>query len=97
MSTLNVRLPNSLHRQLRECAKSEGTSVNQLIASAVAEKLAALMTADYLESRAKRGSRKKFLAALAIAPDVEPDEFDRLPNPANDRRRRRAKQDKRTS
>jgi hypothetical protein len=68
---LSIRLPNSLHKQLRELAKSEGVSINQLISSAVAEKLAALMTEEYLETRAARGSRKKFLAALKSVPDVE--------------------------
>jgi len=80
VSTLSVRLPNSLHKQLRECAEREGTSINQLISSAVAEKMAALLTQEYLDARAKRGSRKKFEAALKTVPDVEPDEFDRLPN-----------------
>ena len=80
MSTLSVRLPNWLHKQLRECAKREGTSLNQLISSAAAEKLAALMTEDYLEARAKRASRKKFEAALKAVPDVEPELFDRVPN-----------------
>ncbi|MFQ5794466.1 MAG: toxin-antitoxin system HicB family antitoxin [Candidatus Bipolaricaulia bacterium] len=80
MSTLSVRLPNSLHKQLRELAKSEGISINQLIASAVAEKMAALMTADYLEERAQRGSREKFERVLAKVPDVEPEDFDRMPN-----------------
>ncbi|MBI1901265.1 MAG: toxin-antitoxin system HicB family antitoxin [Planctomycetia bacterium] len=78
MAKLRVRLPDSLHKQLRECARREGTSINQLISSAVAEKLAALLTEDYLAERAKRGSRKKFLAALKSAPDVEPEAFDRL-------------------
>ncbi len=82
MSALSVRLPNSLHKQLRECAKKEGTSINQLISSAVAEKLAALMTEEYLETRAKRGDRRKFDAALRTVPDVEPEEFDRLPTKA---------------
>jgi hypothetical protein len=58
----------------------EGTSINQLISSAVAEKLAALLTEEYLEARAKRGNRKKFEAALRTVPDVEPEEFDRLPS-----------------
>jgi hypothetical protein len=79
MSTLSVRLPNSLHKQLRECAKREGTSINQLISSAVAEKLAALLTEEYLEKRAQRGSRRKFEAALRTVPDIAPEEFDRLP------------------
>ena len=79
MSTLSVRLPNSLHQKLRECAQREGTSINQLISSAVAEKMSALLTEEYLDARAKRGSRRKFQAALRTVPDAEPDEFDRLP------------------
>jgi hypothetical protein len=79
MSTLSVRLPNSLHRQLRVWADREGVSINQLISSAVAEKLAALTTVEYLEARARRGTREKFEAALRTVPDVEPEAFDRLP------------------
>jgi hypothetical protein len=45
-------------------ARKEGVSINQFAATAVAEKLAALMTADYLEERAKRGDRDKYDAAL---------------------------------
>ena len=55
MSTLSVRLPNSLHRHLRELAEREGVSMNQLISSAVGEKLASLMTEDH-SARASRGS-----------------------------------------
>ena len=88
MTTLSVRLPNWLHKQLRECAKREGTSLNQLISSAAAEKLAALMTEEYLQSRGRRASRKKFEAALKTAPDVEPEPCDRLPTEANPRKRR---------
>jgi hypothetical protein len=47
---------------------------------AVAEKVAAISTIEYLEKRAKRGSREKLLAVLSKVPDVEPDEFDRLPS-----------------
>jgi hypothetical protein len=56
----------------------EGISINQLISSAVAEKLAALLTAEYLEERAQRGSRKKFEAVLRMVPDVEPDKDDQV-------------------
>ena len=52
MSTLSLRLPESLHKQLRELAKKEGVSINQLATSALGEKIAALMTEDYLEQRA---------------------------------------------
>lgn len=70
MSTLSLRLPDSLHRQLKELASREGISINQFVASAVGEKMAALLTADYLEERARRGSREKFEAVLAKVPDV---------------------------
>jgi hypothetical protein len=53
-------------------------SVNQLITLALAEKLAALLAEDYLAKRARRGDRAEFEAALAQAPDVEPEEADRL-------------------
>lgn len=72
MSTLSLRLPESLHNQLRHLAKQEGISINQLVASAAAEKVAALMTEQYLEERARRGSREKFRAVLAKIPDVAP-------------------------
>ncbi len=64
MSTISLRLPESLHRQARELAKQEDISINQFIASAVAEKMAALMTVEYLAERGTRGSRKKFAAVL---------------------------------
>lgn len=78
MSTLSIRLPESLHKRVRELAKKEGVSMNQFIALAVAEKMSALLTVEYLEERAKRGSREKFEAVLAKVPDVEPKEYDRL-------------------
>lgn len=79
MSALSLRLPNSLHAHARELAQKEGISVNQLIATALAEKMAALLTEEYFERRAKRASRTKFLAALSKVPDVEPELHDRLP------------------
>lgn len=79
MSTLSVRLPNSFHRQLRELASREGVSMNQLISSAVGEKLAALMTEDYLD-RAKRGSRKVYETVLRKVRDVPAEERDTLSN-----------------
>ncbi|MDH3605136.1 MAG: toxin-antitoxin system HicB family antitoxin [Candidatus Tectomicrobia bacterium] len=79
MSKLSIHLPDSLHKNLQELVKQEGISINQFIATAVAEKMAALMTETYLEERAKRGSRIKYEAALAQVPDVEPEAYDRLP------------------
>jgi hypothetical protein len=65
MSTMSLRLPESLHRQVRELAEREGISINQLVTTALAEKMSALMAREYLEARAQRGSREKFDRALA--------------------------------
>ena len=78
MSTLSLRLPNSLHEQIRQLAKREGISINQFIASATAEKMTALLTEEYLSKRAQRASRKKFQAVLDKVPDVEPENYDKL-------------------
>jgi hypothetical protein len=78
MGALSLRLPESLHRKLGEVARREGVSINQWISSAVAEKMSALMTEEYLGARAKRASRRKFDAVLARIPDVEPDPSDRI-------------------
>lgn len=78
MSTISLRLSESLHQRIRELARREGVSINQLINSAVAEKISALLTEEYLESRAKRGSRRKFDKALRKVRKVEPAAADRL-------------------
>jgi hypothetical protein len=81
MSALSLRLPNSLHERARELARREGVSINQLVSAALAEKMSALMTEEYLEARARRGSRTRFLAALVQVPAVEPAVEDALTPP----------------
>ena len=78
MSTISLRLPESLHQQARVLAQRENVSINQLIATALAEKMSALLTAEYLEARAARGKRAKFRQALAKVAHREPAERDRL-------------------
>lgn len=77
MSTISLRLPESLHEMVKKLAKEEGISINQFIASATAEKLSAFMTRDYLVERAVRGDRKKFDAVLAKVPAKAPREDDK--------------------
>jgi predicted DNA-binding ribbon-helix-helix protein len=78
MSTMSLRLPESLHKQIRELAEKEGISINQLVATAVAEKMSALMAMEYLESRARRGSRDKFERALGKVKARVPNAHDEL-------------------
>jgi hypothetical protein len=79
MSHLNVQIPDSLYKNLQVLAEQDGISVDQFIATAVAEKIAALTTESYLEALAKRGSREKYEAVLAKVPDSKPELYDQLP------------------
>lgn len=78
MNTISLQLPSSLERTVRQLSESEHVSVEQFITLALAEKIAALLTEDYLEQQAKRGSRAKFERAMRKVADVEPEEYDRL-------------------
>ena len=78
MIAISLRLPESLHKRVRELAKQEDVSINQFITTALAEKLAVLMTVEYLEERGKRGSRRKFRRALSKVRERKPDTADRL-------------------
>jgi len=60
MSALNLRLPDSIHRHIKEVAKKEGVSINQFISTAVSEK----NFRDHdrrLSERAGRTSQKQYL------------------------------------
>jgi len=72
MSTVTFQMPESLAQQLRECAAKEGVTLDQLLSSAAAEKLSALMTVEHLRQRALRAKREDFAAFLAASPDVPP-------------------------
>jgi hypothetical protein len=78
MSTISLRIPASLHKSVRELARKEDVSINQLITTALAEKLSALTTAEYLNDRAKLGSRRKFDRAMAKVRDAKPEGRDEL-------------------
>jgi hypothetical protein len=75
---LSLRLPDSIHKQLKLCAEQDGITIDQFIATAVAEKLASLATFEYLEERARRGNKGKIDSVLAKVPDCEPLEGDEL-------------------
>jgi uncharacterized protein (DUF1778 family) len=78
MSTLTIQLPESLKKCIEALAAKEGYSVSQFLASAAGEKLAVVMTMDYLRREADAGRRADFERYLAAVPDVPPAENDRL-------------------
>lgn len=70
MTALTIRIPNSVHAKIRELAARDEISVNQFIASAAAEKLASILTLDYLRQEAASGRRQDFERYLSAVPDV---------------------------
>jgi hypothetical protein len=78
-SNFPLRLPASIKRAAEDLAQEDGVSLNQFIASAVAEKVSALRTVEYLQARAKRADRAAFRDVLARAgrgaPPVAGDEL----------------------
>jgi hypothetical protein len=75
---MNIKVPDSLLKQAQEMAEKEDITVEQLVNSALAEKMAAWKTVKYLKDRAARGDREKFQQAMSKVPDVEAGTFDRL-------------------
>ena len=72
MSTVTIQMPESLARQLKEYAAEQGLSMDQLLSSAAAEKLCALMTVEHLRQRALRAKREDFIAFLDASPAAPP-------------------------
>ena len=86
MSTLSLRIPESLHKALDELAHRDGVSMNQFITTAVAQKIATLKTIEYLKERSTRGNRKAFEGVLAKVPDSAPLEGDEITPPPERKR-----------
>jgi predicted transcriptional regulator len=78
MSALSIRLPDSLHKRIKEVAQRDNVSINQMITLAVAEKLSALETEDYLGNRANRAGKARFKKALGRVPNRKPEAQDKI-------------------
>lgn len=72
MSSLSLRLPNSIHRHIKEIATQEGVSINQFISTAVSEKISAISTENYLVQRANRAKNEEFTEILNNVPKRTP-------------------------
>lgn len=82
MTALTIRLPNSVHDSIKQLARKDGISVNQFIASAAAEKMAAFQTLERLRREAALGKREDFERYLSLVPNVPPTEGDEWPDAA---------------
>ncbi len=72
MSTVTIELPDSLKHSIEKIAAKEGYSISQFLASAAGEKLAVMMTIDYLKGEAAAGRREDFDRYLEAVPDATP-------------------------
>jgi len=79
MKTVEVQIPEPVLKQAQELAERENVPLEQIISLAVAQSVGVWSNESYVAMRAKRGSREKFLDALKEVPDVEPPNYDRLP------------------
>ena len=78
MSTLTIQLPESVKKSIEELAAREGYSVSQFLASAASEKLAVMLSMDYLRREAAAGRREDFERYLARVPNSAPQPGDEL-------------------
>lgn len=78
MSAISIRLPDSLHRMVRAVAQRDNVSINQMITLAVAEKLSALETEEYLDKRSRSASKAKFHKALRKVSARKPENKDKI-------------------
>ncbi len=63
-STYPLRLPLSLKRAVERLSKQDGTSINQFVVMAVAEKVSAMTTTTFFEERRSQGDREAFRRIL---------------------------------
>jgi len=78
-STYPLKLPTSIKKAAQRLAKEDGGSLNQWIASAVAQKVGVVETAaDFFKRRAKGASGKGLAKFLRRAPKVVPETGDRF-------------------
>jgi predicted transcriptional regulator len=78
MSTLTIELPDSLKQSIEDLAAKEGYSVSQFLASAAGEKVAVMMTMDYMRREAVSGRREDFEHYLKAVPDLAASADDQL-------------------
>lgn len=78
LSTYPLRLPTSLKTAVAELSRADGTSINQFVTTAVAEKVSALRTADFFAGRAAQADIEKARRLLRRSGGQVPAPEDRL-------------------
>ena len=80
VTTFSLRLPVSLKAAIEKLAAAEGTSMNQFLVMAAAEKLAAIQTAEsFFAERKGKGDHEAAVRFLTRRDGVPPRPDDLLP------------------
>ena len=77
-TTYPLRLPSSLKAAVREVSRKDGTSINQFVTTAVAEKLSAMRTADFFTERGAQADIEAARRILRRQGGQAPEPEDRL-------------------
>ena len=77
--TYPLRLPRSLKQAVERLSRQDGTSINQFVATAVAEKVSALETARFFADRKARADFKAFDQIMKRRSGEPPREGDEMP------------------
>ncbi len=75
---LHLELSAPLLSELQIIAQQEHSTVEQLVLTAIREKISVLTHDNYIRTRAKRSNRAAFEEALANVSTQEPEEWDRI-------------------
>lgn len=73
--SVSINIPEDLYHEAKAIADAQHISVDDVIASALAERLAAW---ERLKKRAAQGQREEYFKVLEKVPDVEPADYDRI-------------------
>jgi hypothetical protein len=79
VKTYPLRLPRSLKEAVERLSRQDGTSINQFVATAVAEKVSALQTARFFQDRRARADFKAFDRIMRRRGGEPPREDDEMP------------------
>ena len=82
MSAIRIELPEPVHQRALQLAREKSMSLDRLMVVALVEKLSAMFPDEALEQRAQRGTRAGFEEFMQGVPDVEPEDYDKLPKGA---------------
>lgn len=79
MKSIQVRLPDAIHRRVRQLAAEEGISLNQFIITSVSNEVVRQETSDFFRAAAAEFDPAAFAEALGAVPDAPPARGDQMP------------------